>query len=112
MDIDDNENIKAYASELPAELKRAIVALSDDICLAILFLLFKYGKMSFSEIIAEFGILPYNSIRLMYYIKELQKSSLIKTEYFKEENEVGCIYYDVSGFGESILNNLLNAMTD
>ena len=52
----ENEKIKAYVDEMPAELRRVIDALNSDIGLATFFVLFKYGEMSFSQIMIELDI--------------------------------------------------------
>lgn len=106
----ENEKIKAYTSELPAELRRVIDALNSDFGLAIFFVLFKYGKMSFSQIMSELDIPPHNSSNLTYHIKKLQKSSLVKNEYIKQKNIDGYSFYDITEFGEEIISNLMNTI--
>ncbi|WP_269849052.1 winged helix-turn-helix domain-containing protein [Methanosarcina horonobensis] len=104
------KKIKAYANELPAELRRAIDALNSDIGLAVFFVLFKYGEMSFSQIMSELDIPSNYSSKLTYHIKKLQKGSLVKNEYIKKENVDSYSFYDITEFGEGIINNLMNAI--
>ncbi|WP_048181254.1 helix-turn-helix domain-containing protein [Methanosarcina siciliae] len=106
----ENKKIKAYADEMPAELRRVIDALNSDIGLATFFVLFKYGEMSFSQIMNELEIPPHHSSKLTYHIKKLQKSALVKNEYVKKENADGYSFYDITEFGEGIINNLMNAI--
>jgi hypothetical protein len=106
----ENEKIKAYADEMPAELRRVIDALNNDIGLAAFFVLFKYGEMSFSEIMNELNIPSNYSSKLAYHIKKLQKSALVKNEYIKKENVDTYSFYDITEFGEGIINNLMNSI--
>lgn len=106
----ENEKIKEYAGELPTELRRVIDALNSDIGLSIFFVLFKYGEMSFSQIMSELDIPSNHSSKLTYHIKKLQKSALVKNEYIKKENVGSYSFYDITEFGEGILNNLMNAI--
>lgn len=106
----ENGKIKAYADEMPAELRRVIDALNSDIGLAAFFVLFKYGEMSFSQIMSELDIPPNYSSKLAYHIKKIQKSSLIKNEYIKKENVDGHSFYDITEFGEKFINKLMDAI--
>jgi len=106
----ENIKIKTYADEMPAELRRVIDALNSDIGLAAFFVMFKYGEMSFSQIMTELDIPPNYSSKLVYHIKKLQKSSLIKNEYIKKENVGGHSFYDITEFGEGIISNLMNSI--
>lgn len=110
MAVYENEKIKTYADEMPAELRRAIDALHSDIGLATFFVLFKYGEMSFSQIMNELGIPSNYSSKLTYHIKKLQKSALVKNEYIKKENVDSHSFYDITEFGEEIINNLMNVI--
>jgi hypothetical protein len=110
MTVYENEKIKAYAEEIPAELRRVIDALNSDIGLAIFLVLFKYGEMSFSQIMSELDIPPNYSSKLVYHIKKLQKSALVKNEYIKKKNVESYSFYNITEFGEGILNNLMNAI--
>jgi len=110
MDEYKNEKIKAYADELPGELRRVIDALNSDIGLATFLVLFKYGEMSFAQIRSELDIPSNYSSKLTYHIKKLQKSALVKNEYIKKENVDGYSFYDVTEFGEEVLNNFMNVI--
>lgn len=110
MAVYENEKIIAYAYEMPSELRRAIDALNNDIGLAVFFVLFKYGEMSFSQIMSELDIPSNYSSKLTYHIKKLQKSALVKNEYIKKENVDSYSFYDITEFGEGIINNLMNAI--
>jgi hypothetical protein len=110
MTVYENEKIKAYAEEIPAELRRVIDALNSDIGLAIFLVLFKYGEMSFSQIMSELDIPSNYSSKLAYHIKKLQKSALVKNEYIKKKNVESYSFYNITEFGEGILNNLMNAI--
>lgn len=106
----DNEKIETYAGEMPGELRRVIDALNSDLGLATFFVLFKYGEMSFSQIMSELDIPSNYSSKLTYHIKKLQKSSLVKNEYIKKENVDNYSFYNITEFGEGIINNLINAI--
>ena len=106
----DNEKIETYAGEMPGELRRVIDALNSDLGLATFFVLFKYGEMSFSQIMSELDIPSNYSSKLTYHIKKLQKSSLVKNEYIKKENVDNYSFYDITEFGEGIINNLMSAI--
>ena len=110
MNVYENEKIKAYAGELPAEIRRVIDALNSDIGLATFLVLLKYGEMSFSQIRNELDIPSNHSSKLTYHIKKLQKSALVKNEYIKKENAGSYSFYDITEFGEGIINNLMNAI--
>ena len=112
MIIYENEKIKEYTDEMPIEIRRVIDAINDDIGLAVLLVLFKYGEMSFSQIMSELAIpSDYSSSGILtYHIKKLQKSSLVKNGYVKEENVDGCAFYDITEFGEKFINNLMKTM--
>ncbi len=107
----ENEKIKEYANEMPYELRLAMDALSSDIGLAAFFVLFKYGELSFSQIRSELEIPSNYSSKLAYHIKKLQKSALVKNEYIKKENVDSYSFYDITEFGEGIINNLMNTIS-
>jgi len=107
----ENKKIKEYANEMPYELRQAISALNDDIRLAVFFVLFKYGELSFSQIMDELEMQPQYSSKLTYHIKKLQKGALIKNEYAKKNDMDSYSFYDITIFGEEILNNLINTIT-
>ena len=106
-----NEKIKEYANEMPYELRRAMDALDDDIRLAIFFVLLKYGELPFSQIMKELEIPSEYSSKLTYHIKKLQKGALIKNEYVKKEGIDSYSFYDITEFGEGLLNNLIDTIT-
>lgn len=105
-----NEKIKRYTDEMPAEIRRAIAALNDDVELAILFVLFDYGIMTLSCIMDELDIQVKDNGEVIEHIKKLQKSSLVKSEYIKEVDGEGHSFYDITEFGENIIYNLMNAI--
>lgn len=111
MSVYANVKIKEYADELPIELRRAVDALNDDIRLAIFFVLFKYGELSFSQIIKELDIPQEYSSKLTYHLKKLQKGALIKNEYVKKENTGIYSFYGITEFGEELLMSLINTIT-
>ena len=110
MTVYENEKIKLYADEMPAELRRVIDALNNDLGLATFFVLLKYGEMSFSQIMKELDIPSNYSSKLTYHIKKLQKSALVKNEYVKKENAGSYSFYDITEFGEGVINNLINSI--
>jgi len=110
MSVYANVKIKEYADELPFELRRAVDALNDDIRLAIFFVLFKYGELSFSQIIKELDIPQEYSSKLTYHLKKLQKGALIKNEYVKKENTGVYSFYDITEFGEELVMSLINTI--
>lgn len=103
-----NEKIKEYANEMPYELRRAMGALDDDIRLAVFFVLLKYGELPFSQIMKELEIPSEYSSKLTYHIKKLQKGAIVKNEYVKKEGSDSYSFYDITEFGEGLLNNLMN----
>ena len=105
-----NEKIKEYANEMPYELRRAMDALDDDIRLAIFFVLLKYGELPFSQIMKELEIPSEYSSKLTYHIKKLQKGALIKNEYVKKEGIDSYSFYDITKFGEGLLNILIDTI--
>lgn len=96
--------IEEYTDEMPAELRRVIDAINSNIGLAVFLLLYKKGETSFTEIMNEFEIK--NSSTLTYHIKKLQKSSLVKNVYVNKGDWYS--YYDVTEFGECVLENMMN----
>lgn len=105
-----NEKIKEYANEMPYELRRAMGALDDDIRLAVFFVLLKYGELPFSQIMKELEIPSEYSSKLTYHIKKLQKGAIVKNEYVKKEGTDSYSFYDITEFGEGLLNNLMNTI--
>ncbi len=106
-----NKKIEEYANEMPYELRRAMDALNDDIRLAIFFVLLKYGELPFSQIMKELEIPTKYSSKLTYHIKKLQKGAIIKNEYVNKEGNDSYSFYDITEFGERLLNNLINTIT-
>jgi DNA-binding HxlR family transcriptional regulator len=105
-----NEKIKEYANEMPYELRRAMEALNDDTRLAVFFVLLKYGELPFSQIMTELEIPPEYSSKLTYHIKKLQKSALVKNEYIKKEGVNSYSFYNLTEFGEELLNSLIDTI--
>jgi hypothetical protein len=102
------EKIKTYVNEIPEELRKIIDALNGDLGLAVFLVLFKYGELTFSEIMEELEIPPENSSNLKEKLKKLQMSALVKNIYVKEKNLEGRSFYDVTGLGEEVISNLMN----
>jgi len=110
MSVYINEKIKEYANEMPYELRRAMEALNDDTRLAVFFVLLKYGELPFSQIMTELEIPPEYSSKLTYHIKKLQKSALVKNEYIKKEGVNSYSFYNLTEFGEELLNSLIDTI--
>ena len=106
----ENDKIRAYANEMPAELRRVIAALDDDIGLAILFVLFKYGATTLSQIMDKLDIIVKDNSELRTHIKTLEKSSLVQSEYVKRKGEEVHTFYDITEFGERIIFNLMDTL--
>ncbi len=104
------KQIKQYAEEMPIELRRSIEALSDEVRLGIFFVLFKYGEMSFSEIRNKLEIPTRNSSYLAYHLKKLEKGALIKNDYSKKSGVTSHSFYDVTEFGERIIEGLIKSI--
>jgi DNA-binding HxlR family transcriptional regulator len=102
--------IKEYADELPSELKRAVVALNDDLRQAIFFLLLKNGELSFTQIMTELEISRKDSSILSHHLKILEKGALIKNKYAKKEGIDSHSFYDLTDFGEDILDGLMETI--
>lgn len=105
-----NKKIEEYASEMPIELRKAIEALNDDFRLAIFFVLLKNGNISFTQIMNELEIPRKDSSILSHHLKILEKGSIIKNEYAKKEGEDSHSFYDLTEFGEDILNGLMDTL--
>jgi len=105
-----NTKIKAYADELPSELKRAVEALNDDLRQAIFFVLLKNGELSFTQIMTELEIPRKDSSILSHHLKILEKGALIKNKYAKKEGVDSHSFYDLTDFGEDILDGLMDTI--
>lgn len=105
-----NKKIEEYANEMPIELRRAIEALNDDFRLAIFFVLLKNGNLSFTQIMNELEIPRKDSSILSHHLKILEKGSIIKNEYAKKEGVDSHSFYDLTEFGEDILNSLMDTL--
>lgn len=110
MGIYTNKKIEEYANEMPSELRRAIEALNDDFRLAIFFVLLKNGDLSFSQIMTELEIPRKDSSILSHHLKILEKGALVKNEYTKKEGIDSHSFYDLTEFGEEILNSLMDTL--
>ncbi len=105
-----NKKIEEYANEMPSELRRAIEALNDDFRLAIFFALLKNGDLSFSQIMTELEIPRKDSSILSHHLKILEKGAIIKNDYAKKEDVDSHSFYDLTEFGEDILNSLMDTL--
>ncbi len=105
-----NEKIKEYADELPSELKRAVEALDDDLRQAIFFVLLKNGELSFTQIMTELEIPRKDSSILSHHLKILEKGALIKNKYAKKEGVDSHSFYDLTEFGEDLLDKLMDTL--
>lgn len=105
-----NKKIEEYANEMPIELKRAIEALNDDFRRAIFFVLLKNGNLSFTQIMTELEIPRKDSSILSHHLKILEKGSIIKNEYAKKEGMDSHSFYDLTEFGEDVLNGLMDTL--
>jgi DNA-binding HxlR family transcriptional regulator len=105
-----NMRIKKNAEELPIELRRALEALSDEVRLGIFFALFKYGEMSFSQLRQELEIPTNNSGYLSYHLRKLENSALIKNDYSKKTGITNYSFYDVTEFGEKVIDGLMKSI--
>ncbi len=110
MGTSTNKKIEEYANEMPSELRRAIEALNDDIRRAIFFVLLKHGDLSFSQIMAELEIPRKDSSILSHHLKILEKGALIKNDYAKKKGVDSHSFYDITEFGEDILNGLMDTL--
>jgi len=110
MGTSSNKKIKEYANEMPLELRRAIEAINDDFRLAVFFVLLKHGEMSFSQIMAELEIPRKDSSILSHHLKILEKGALIKNEFTKKEGTDSHSFYNLTDFGEDVLNGLMNTL--
>ncbi|HLB69666.1 MAG TPA: winged helix-turn-helix domain-containing protein [Candidatus Methanoperedens sp.] len=110
MGISSNKKIEEYAKEMPWELRRAIEALNDDLRLAVFFVLLKHGELSFSQIMAELEIPRKDSSILSHHLKILEKGALIKNEFAKKEGMDSHSFYDLTEFGEDVLNGLMDTL--
>ena len=110
MGIYTNKKIEEYANELPFELKRAVEALNDDFRLAIFFVLLKHGDLSYTQIMTELEIPRKDSSYLSHHLKILEKGALIKNKYAKKEGVDSHSFYELTDFGEDILNGLMGTL--
>jgi len=105
-----NKKIEEYANEMPSELIRAVEALNDKFRLAIFFVLLKNGDFSFTQIMTELDIPRKDSSILSHHLKILEKGALIKNKYAKKEGVDSHSFYDLTEFGEDILNALMDTL--
>jgi len=105
-----NKKIKEYADELPSELKRAVEALNDDLRQAIFFVLLKNGELSFTQIMTELEIPRKDSSILSHHLKILEKGALTTNKYAKKEGVDTHSFYDLTDFGEDILDGLMTTI--
>jgi DNA-binding HxlR family transcriptional regulator len=106
-----NKKIEEYANEMPLELRRAIEALNDDFRLAIFFVLLKNGDLSFTQMMNELELPRKDSSILSHHLKILEKGALVKNEYAKKEGVDSHSFYDLTEFGEDILNGLMDTLS-
>ncbi len=74
------------------------------------FVLLKHGEMSFSQIMAELEIPRKDSSILSHHLKILEKGALIKNEFAKKEGTDSHSFYNLTDFGEDVLNGLMDTL--
>lgn len=97
---------KEYVNEMPAELRRVIYSLGNDLSIAVFLLLFKHGKQTQEQISNMLNMPSCFIYAVGQNLKGLQKSSLISSTL-----ENGLYYYDITEFGERVLTNLMKIVS-
>ena len=105
--MNQNEKVTQLANEIPTEIKDAVKGLDDDTRLAILVLLLKDGKMTFSQLK---DTLHLNSSSLSSNLSVLQNGGLV-TNMLEWKNK-SYSYYMATNLTKSIIRSLFDLIID
>jgi predicted transcriptional regulator len=103
-----NDKLTQYSEQLPSELTLAIKTLQSDVSRAIFFSLYKNGEMTIDNMIQELETDSNYSSILTFHLKQLQKASLVKSTYVKNNMDNGQMFYDITDFGEKVIQTMIN----
>ena len=105
--IKEKTTAQNYISDIPKELRRAIKALGDDNRLVILVGLIRNGEMSFSQLLM---IVKGTSSTLTHHLRTLIEAGIIENHYAKKLGVDEYSFYDVTGFGKSLIRNVFRSL--
>lgn len=98
----NNQALAAYAKKVPFVVKAGIEGLADDNRLGIAVALMEKGRMTFSEMEAEFGL---NPDTLSRYLTALQRGDLVRNYYEKRGGDGGSYsYYEATDVPAALLD--------
>ena len=95
-----NQALAAYAKKVPFVVKAGIEGLADDNRLGIAVALMEKGRMTFSEMEAEFGL---NPDTLNRYLTALQRGDLVRN-YYEKGDGGSYSYYEATGVPAALLD--------
>ena len=105
----NNQALAAYAKKVPFVVKAGIEGLADDNRLGIAVALMEKGRMTFSEMEAEFDL---NPDTLSRYLNALQRGDLVRNYYEKRGGDGGSYsYYEATGVPAALLDAFFVAMS-
>ena len=96
----NNQALAAYAKKVPFVVKAGIEGLADDNRLGMAVALMEKGRMTFSEMEAEFGL---NPDTLSRYLTALQRGDLVRN-YYEKVDGGQFSYYETTGLPEALLD--------
>jgi predicted transcriptional regulator len=103
--MNNNEKVLRIAKEIPVEIRSVIKGLNDDARLAILLLLMKNGKMTFTELKNSLNL---NSSSLSADLSLLQDGGLVAN--FLEWKNKSYSYYIITNLAKSVLRSLFDTV--
>ena len=102
----NRNNVLNYASEIPEEIKSVIKGLDSDVRIAIIVILMKEAKLTFSELKQRLSL---NSSSLSSHLSALQDGGLVNN--FLEWNEKSYSYYMITDIAKAVLESLFDIVT-
>jgi DNA-binding transcriptional ArsR family regulator len=102
----NRNNVLNYASEIPEEIKSVIKGLDSDVRIAIIVILMKDAKLTFSELKQRLSL---NSSSLSSHLSALQDGGLVNN--FLEWNEKSYSYYMITDIAKAVLESLFDIVT-
>lgn len=102
----NRNNVSNYASEIPEEIKSVIKGLDSDVRIAIIVILMKEAKLTFSELKERLSL---NSSSLSSHLSALQDGGLVNN--FLEWNEKSYSYYMTTDIAKAVLESLFDIVT-
>ena len=96
--------VDEYVNEMPFIVRQGFKALSSDISLAILFVLYKYGKLTSEQIKEELEI---DSETFDSEIKKILKGAFVDHYTVFENNERKDTYYEITEYAIEMLKSII-----